>query len=77
MKYRWWVLTLLFAGFLCAPLFVGCGPSFKSEAESTEQLKKEAAAEAEEQDVVNVGKAATGEADEEGAEESLTEPDIP
>lgn len=76
MKCRWWVLTLLFAGFLCAPLIVGCGPSFKSEAESREQLKKEAAAEAKEQDVIKAEKAAAGEADEED-DEALTEPDIP
>jgi hypothetical protein len=76
MKYRWWVLTLLSAGFLCAPLFVGCGPSFKSEAESRDQLKKEAAAEAKEADVVKAEKAAAGEGDE-NDDEALNEPDIP
>ena len=76
MKLRWSVIALLFSGLLCAPWFVGCGPSYQSEEESMKQIEKEEAEEAAEPDVVEGDKAASGEEAEADDEEALDEPDI-
>jgi len=75
MKLKLGLLGLFLACLFCVPAYVGCGPSFKSEEETEQQLKNEFDEEMNEDEVKNAPNLGDEEG-EEADEEALTEEDI-